>query len=147
VGNAGNVQGINGTLNIENPNDQNILNIDDSNDGNSLTTTLSTFTPNGDTPWGAITALAPANTNYEYDDTAGGVAIKTGGGNGAMHVNSASPAVPLMLIGGAGNEIFAFLADTSLGNATINNAGGGIDTISFAGTNTAVSLSLSSTAQ
>jgi hypothetical protein len=69
VGNAGSVQGITGTLNIENPPSFNTITVDDSADGTARTTFLGTFTPSGDSNWGFISGLAPANINYEYFDT------------------------------------------------------------------------------
>src|SRR6202035_3336306 len=49
------------------------------------------------------------------------------------------------LDGGAGNDSYSYLADTALGSDTITDASG-YDLISFTGTNTAVTLDLSSTA-
>src|SRR5262249_27605819 len=65
VGDAGSVQDVLGTLNIENPTSTTTLNIDDSADTTVLpNVALDTFTPSGDTPWGSITGLAPAVINY-----------------------------------------------------------------------------------
>ena len=38
------------------------------------------------------------------------------------------------MIGGAGNDRFTFAADTALGTDTLNETGGGIDTLDFSGT-------------
>jgi hypothetical protein len=77
VGNAGSVQGILGTINIDNPKIGDNLSINDSGDTATHTATLGTFTPPGDTPWGSLTGLAPAAINYEYADMSS-VAILTG---------------------------------------------------------------------
>jgi Ca2+-binding RTX toxin-like protein len=51
------------------------------------------------------------------------------------------------LIGGAGNDTYVFAADANLGSDTINEAGGGIDTLDFSPTTTlGVTVDLSSTA-
>ena len=68
VGNAGSVQGILGTLTIQNPPSFNTINVDDSADTVARTVTLSTFIVGG-ANWGSITGLAPAAINYKYDDT------------------------------------------------------------------------------
>jgi hypothetical protein len=66
----GSVQGIRGTLNIENPPAFNRITVDDSVDNSPpRVATLDTFTPVGDTSFGRISGLAPADINYEYDDT------------------------------------------------------------------------------
>jgi hypothetical protein len=85
VGNNGSVQGILGTVNIENPPSFTAITVDDSADSGNLTTTLGTFTPAGDTPWGYISGLAPANINYEYDDTSS-LTLKTGVGFNTVNV-------------------------------------------------------------
>jgi hypothetical protein len=77
VGNAGSVQGILGTLNIENSPSFTTLNVDDSADATAHTVTLSSFKLPGDTPWGRIAGLAHAAINYEYADTSS-VSIMTG---------------------------------------------------------------------
>jgi hypothetical protein len=78
LGDNGNVQGIYGTVNIENPPSYTALNIDDSADPNGHSNVvLDTFTPSGDSPWGSVTGLAPGSINYEYDDTSS-VSITTG---------------------------------------------------------------------
>ncbi|MCY2962322.1 MAG: M10 family metallopeptidase C-terminal domain-containing protein [Planctomycetota bacterium] len=47
------------------------------------------------------------------------------------------------LIGGAGNDRYTFAADSSLGTDTLNETGGGIDTLDFSGTvSTAVTINL-----
>src|SRR5262249_658088 len=76
VGNNGSVQGILGTLNVEDPTGHAILNIDDSADGQAArTVTLSTLGSNpadsesNSDPWGQVSGLA-APINYEYSDSA-----------------------------------------------------------------------------
>ena len=68
MGNAGSVQGILGTLTIQNPHSFDTINVDDSADTLARTVTLSTFVSGG-ANWGAITGLAPAAINYKYADT------------------------------------------------------------------------------
>jgi len=72
----GNVQGILGRLNIENPPSFDTINIFDLLDTTARTATLSTFTSGG-TPWGSITGLAPAAINFDYADTSSPVNIQT----------------------------------------------------------------------
>jgi hypothetical protein len=85
VGQSGSVQNIWGTVNIENPPAYNIINIDDSADTTARTATLATFTPLGDSAWGSISGLAPAQINYEYGDTSA-ITIKTGHGGDVVNV-------------------------------------------------------------
>ena len=82
VGDAGSVQGILGTLNIENPPSRNTITVDDSADATARTVTLSSFVNPDDSeddghPWGKIHGLAPADINYEYPDTSS-VSVLTG---------------------------------------------------------------------
>jgi hypothetical protein len=85
VTSAGSVQGIFGTLNIENPAFSNTITIDGSGsvDSQAQTVVVSTlgtnpldFSGGGDT-WGQISGLAPGVINYEYADTAS-VTVHTG---------------------------------------------------------------------
>jgi hypothetical protein len=87
VGNAGSVQGVLGTLNIESPSGWSTLNVDDSADHSGRTVALDTFTPANDSPWGAITGLAPASINYEYNDTSS-VSITTGSAADTVNVHA-----------------------------------------------------------
>jgi hypothetical protein len=75
------VQGILATINVENPPSLNTINVNDSADATARTTYLGTFTPSGDSNWGYISGLAPANINYEYADTAS-VTVTTGSASG-----------------------------------------------------------------
>jgi hypothetical protein len=83
VGNGGSMQGILGTLNIEDPTGHTTINADDSADGTARIVTLGTLGSNpvdsegNSGPWGQITGLAPANINYEYADTAS-LTVSTG---------------------------------------------------------------------
>src|SRR5208282_5234849 len=67
---GGNCQEIQGTLNISSlgtgASANNYIFVDDSQDTTALSgpVTLGTFTPKGDTSWGSITGLAPAEINY-----------------------------------------------------------------------------------
>src|SRR5262249_52278500 len=52
-----------------------------------------------------------------------------------------------VLIGGAGNDTYRFDTDTALGSGTIDESGGGIDTLDFSATTTrAVTIDLSNAA-
>ena len=91
VGNGGSVQGIQGTVNLENTLSENELTVDDSADATARTVTLSTFVNPSDSesnsdPWGQIAGLAPGNINYEYPDT-GSATIKTGTGGATVNVH------------------------------------------------------------
>jgi hypothetical protein len=86
VGLVGGVQSILGDLNIENPPSFTTITVDDSTDSAAHTTTLGTFTPAGDTKWGYIRGLAPANINFEYADTNSPLTIETGGDGNVVNV-------------------------------------------------------------
>src|SRR5262249_33601575 len=81
VGFAGSVQSIWGTLTIENPPNYNTITIDDSADAAVTNTTVSTYTPPGDTAFGSISGLAPGTINFENYDTTS-VTIATGTASG-----------------------------------------------------------------
>jgi hypothetical protein len=77
VGNAHSVQGIQGTLNIENPQGSSVISVDDSADTAAHAAVLSPFTRAGDSDaWGSLSGLAAA-INYEYSDTSS-LAIRVG---------------------------------------------------------------------
>jgi hypothetical protein len=76
VGNAGSVQGILGTLTIENPPSFTTININDSADAVTRTARLSTFSSAGQ-EFGAITGLAPAAIDFKFADTSSPVNIAT----------------------------------------------------------------------
>lgn len=127
VGNSGGVQGITGTLNIENPPTFNTINIDDSGDNTARTVTLATLGTNsadseGDSDsWGQITGLAPAAINYEYRDTSS-LTVKTGSGGDTINVNAT--VVRTSIVGhsaGGGPD------DTiNVGNGTVQNIVGAL---------------------
>src|SRR5581483_951882 len=106
VGAAGSVQGVQGTLNVENPASLNALVVDDSADSAARTVTLSTFAPNpsdsegNNDPWGAISGLAPAAINYEYADTAG-VTISSGTAGDTFNVGATGVPTTINTGGGA----------------------------------------------
>jgi Ca2+-binding RTX toxin-like protein len=99
VGN-GSVQGILGTLNVENPPRFTTLVVDDSADVTARSVTMGTFTPAGDSDFGFISGLAPANINYEYADTTS-VTVKTGNGGDVIDVLATGVATTLEGHGGA----------------------------------------------
>jgi Ca2+-binding RTX toxin-like protein len=103
VGNAGSVQGIQGTLTIENPPAHDTIIIDDSADTTPRTTTLDTFTPPGDTGFGSVTGLAPGTINYEYADTSS-VTIATGNVAGNV-VNVLATGATTNLFGNAATTV------------------------------------------
>jgi hypothetical protein len=92
-GDSGSVQGILGTVNIENPRSADTITVDDSNDTTARTVTLSTLATNpadseaSADPWGQIIGLAPAPINYEYHDTQG-MTVQTGSGADRVTVSS-----------------------------------------------------------
>jgi autotransporter-associated beta strand protein len=75
IGSDGSVQGIQGTLNLENPLSYNYIYVYDYYDTAVRYTTLSTLSRNfsdsqgNSDPWGDIAGLAPGRINYEYYDT------------------------------------------------------------------------------
>ena len=104
VGNAGSVQGILGTLSIENPPSHDTISVDDSADTTARTVTLSTFVNPADSehnsdPWGSITGLAPAAINYEYRDTSS-VSVTTGHGADTVNVRATGVSTALSTSGG-----------------------------------------------
>jgi hypothetical protein len=101
VGSNGSVQGIFGTVNIDNPPNYTTLTIDDSADttGHS-NVVLGTFTPWGDSPWGSVTGLAPGSINYEYADTSS-VTITTGTAADTINVHATGVTTNLSSGGGA----------------------------------------------
>jgi hypothetical protein len=75
IGANGSVQGIQGTVNIENPPSLTTIHVDDSADSTARTVTLSNIFSNpadsegNSDPWGQISGLAPGTINYEYSHT------------------------------------------------------------------------------
>ena len=84
VGDGGSVQGILGTLNLQDPPSYNTINVNDSADTTARTVTLSTYSSGGYN-WGSITGLAPAAINYKYFDTSS-VNITTGSAADTVNV-------------------------------------------------------------
>jgi hypothetical protein len=109
VGDNGSVQGIQGTLNIENTPNFTTITVDDSNDLLPHTVTLdnppSPFAGDADA-WGRIHGLAPADINYECPDT-NGLTIQTGLRFVTVNVLSTCPlpGSPLTLIGNTNSTI------------------------------------------
>jgi hypothetical protein len=101
VGDAGSVQSILSTLNIQNPPGSTALNVNDSTDAVARTATLSTFSSGG-ANWGTITGLAPAAINYKYMDTSD-VNITLGLANDT--VNVLTTGVPTSLSSNLGGDL------------------------------------------
>jgi hypothetical protein len=87
VGNAASVQGINGTLSIQDPPAHTTLTINDSSDTSTRTATLSTYSSGGYN-WGSITGLAPAAINFKYADTSSPVNVATAVGSVTWNVSA-----------------------------------------------------------
>jgi hypothetical protein len=77
IGVGGSTQGIQGNVTIENPPSFTTINVDDSADTAQRGVILSTFTPPGDSAWGSLDGLAPAEISYEFADTSS-ITINTG---------------------------------------------------------------------
>jgi hypothetical protein len=121
VGSSGSVQGLAGTLNIENPPNFTTLSIDDSLDPTGRSVALNTFTPAGDTPWASITGLSPAAISYRQMDVLSPVSIDGGSGGNAFTV-LALPTQTVDLNTGGGNDTVR-LQKTS-GSLVVNGQGG-----------------------
>jgi hypothetical protein len=120
VGNAGNVQAINGPLTISNPPSFTTLNVDDSADSAATTVTLDTVTI-GSSDYGTITGLAPAAIQYKYADTSS-VTVHTG--TGGATINALTTVRPVNLIGSPTGGISLFASDAiNTWNITAQNAG------------------------
>jgi hypothetical protein len=130
VGNAGSLQDIHGTLNIENRPSFTTINVNDSADGSARTVTLSQFTASDDGDgdsdlFGSIAGLAPAHINYEYLDTSS-VTITTGTQADTVNVLATGVTTNLNSSGGGdtinvGSATNTF--DTIQGPVTVNGDG------------------------
>jgi hypothetical protein len=103
VGNAHNVQSVNGTLNLEDPVTQFALTLDDSADTQAHNITLGTLAPNpadsqgNADPYGQVTGLAPAAINFEYNDTSSLTLIGSGGG-GSLAIQGINIPTTIVLV-------------------------------------------------
>src|SRR5271166_914662 len=123
VGQAGSVQTINGPLSLESPTGSDQVTIDDSHDPTGRTVILDTITPSGDTPWGSITGLAPAQIRYEAADIISPLSVQGGKGGNTFHINSLpSTALVIDLYTGAGNDTVDL--PPTPGSLTIDGQGG-----------------------
>jgi hypothetical protein len=126
VGLAGSVQGIQGTVNLENAGGANHITVDDSSDPTAQAVTLSSLPApfaedaegDGDV-YGQIAGLAPAVINYEYNDVqdsvspaASGLVIKGGSGGNTFNVQDTGPNFTTQLETGSGNDTVN-IGDTS----------------------------------
>ena len=98
VGNAGSVQGILGTLSIQNPPNVDTVNVNDSADATARTVDFSTFALDGFL-WDSITGLAPGAINYKDADTIA-ANVTTGTGNDTVNVLAIGVATNLSNSGG-----------------------------------------------
>ena len=94
----GSVQGIRGTLTIQNPPSLDTIIVSDALDTVARTATLSTFVSGG-ANLGSITGLAPAAIDFKYADTAS-VSITTGSGNDTVNVHATGVTTNLSSFGG-----------------------------------------------
>ena len=90
ITNAGSVQGVVGTVNIENDDSFDTLTIDDSADATPRTATLVAFTPVGDPAWESVEGLAPGTINYEAEDVSS-TTVNGGGRGNTFNVDSIAP--------------------------------------------------------
>jgi hypothetical protein len=97
-------QDILATLNVENPNYPMTLNVGDTPDTRQVTQNINmgTFTPNGDTLWGFIRGLAPADIDYEVADMSS-LSLTTGAVTNIVHVESTP--VPTTVNAGTGTTL------------------------------------------
>jgi hypothetical protein len=116
VGNAGSVQGVHGTLTLDNPPALYTLTVDDSADRARRTVTLGSFVPAGDTEFGFVRGLAPADIDYEFIDT-NSVTVKTGSGGDVVNVLATYPATTLV---GNGRDT------VNVGNGSVQNVRGNL---------------------
>ena len=111
VGNAQNIQGIAGTLNLDDtvPSQLTVV-VNDSSDANAQTATLTA---------GQIQGLAPANINYVSADCK---SVTIDGGNGGVHFNisSVSTGISTTINGGPGTDTFAVTPIATGASFTIN---------------------------
>jgi hypothetical protein len=96
VGRNGSLQGIRGSLTVENPPGLNYITLDDSADAFYRSLIQDSYTPPGDTAFGRVTGLAPAPISYEYSDTRN-VTVKTGSGGATTTLLATG--VPTNLVG------------------------------------------------
>ena len=111
VGNAGSVQGINGTLNVDNSTGaQNNLTVDDSADSTAQTVTLTS---------GTIHGIAPADIEYVSADT-NSVTIDGGSAGNFFDVQTVGSGAATTLNGGTGSDTFNVLPQATGVNLTVN---------------------------
>jgi Ca2+-binding RTX toxin-like protein len=91
------------------------------------------------------------SANYTIEDVTGGAGNDALTGNGDKNVLTGGGGNDTLdggagddrLVGGAGDDIYHFDADSALGTDTINEAGGGTDTLDFSDTTQDVTVDLS----
>jgi hypothetical protein len=111
VGNAGSVQGINGTLNVDNSSGaRNQLTVIDSADSNSQTITLTSRTIHG---------IAPTDIKYVTTGTSG-LTIDGGSGGNFFDLQSLASGIATSLNGGTGNDTFNIFPQTTGVNLSVD---------------------------
>src|SRR5262249_53709250 len=126
VGNAGNAQGVQGTVDVSNTAQYTTLTVDDSFDPVSRTVTLDTLALLGSHPWGTITGIVPGAINYRAYDMKDPVTIKCGSGGNNVTVNN----TPLKTVG------------LNLGNTINLNTGTGLDHVTICATSPGTTLNV-----
>jgi hypothetical protein len=109
VGKSGSVQGILGTLNIENDYSTYAVTVDDSADTLGRHATIATFSAPFNTAFGSITGLAPGTINYELGEITS-LTVFGGSGGNTFTIAQFAPAPSLKLFSGSrGNSTFNYV--------------------------------------
>lgn len=125
VGSAAGLQGILGTVNIENPPSVSAITVDDSADSFGRTVALSSFAPNlsdsqGNADvYGKIHLLAPGDINYEFADT-GSLTINGCGLGNTFDVQAVGTNFVTTLNGGSGSDYFKVDPQATGTNLSVN---------------------------
>jgi hypothetical protein len=139
VGNNGSVQGITGTLNIDNSPSFDVLTIDDSADATARTATIGSSTLSDGSPSGYVRFLAPADINYEYADIASPITINGGSGGNTFMVTDTASGPAITLNTGAGDDTVAVSVSDVGGYAPLTvNGGAGDNLLSVTGADSPV---------
>ena len=121
VGKAGSVQGVKGTLWIEDVGSRSTLTVNDAADTSARTVTLDHFTPDGSSPYGRITGLAPAVINY-YETGVNSPVTIDGGTGGNRFTVAGTNVVPITLNAGSGSDTVTL--QSTAASVSVNGQGG-----------------------